>query len=295
VTVETTKHRVFQFLDASILPDNMLIAVASDDAYCLGVLSSRIHGTWAVRAGGWLGMGNDPRYSKSRCFDPFPFPNASESHKVKLRVIAEEIDALRKRVLAEHPDLTLTGLYNVLEKLRQGVAADALDEDERHTLDAGLVLVLKELHERLDAAVATAYGWPADMADDDILAHVVALNRERTREEASGTVRWLRPAYQIPRFGTVRQRLDLTGVAAGQDAAARGKPTFPSDDVQQTAAIMAALAETTVPMDAATIAARFRQGRRIEPAVSATLAAIARMGFVVPAAQGNAFALRRGA
>lgn len=40
-TVETTKHRVFQFLDASILPDNMLVAVGSDDAFILGVLSSR--------------------------------------------------------------------------------------------------------------------------------------------------------------------------------------------------------------------------------------------------------------
>ncbi len=292
-TVETTKHRTFQFLDASILPDNMLVAIGSDDAYCLGVLSSRIHGIWAVRAGGWLGMGNDPRYSKSRCFDPFPFPIASESQKATIRAIAEEIDALRKQVLAEHPKLTLTGLYNVLEKLRQGIAAEALDDDERHILDAGLVLVLKELHERLDSAVAAAYAWPANLADDDVLARIVALNRERAREEASGTVRWLRPAYQIPRFGTVRQRLDLTGVAAGQDAVARVKPTFPSDDVQQTAAVMAALADATTPMDAPSIAARFRQGRRVEPAVSATLAAIARMGFVVPASDRNAFALRR--
>lgn len=65
-TVETTKHRVFQFLDINILPDHMLIAVGSEDAFNLGVLSSRIHGTWALRAGGWLGVGNDPRYSKSR-------------------------------------------------------------------------------------------------------------------------------------------------------------------------------------------------------------------------------------
>jgi hypothetical protein len=28
-TVETAKHRTFQFLDASVLPDNKLIAIAS--------------------------------------------------------------------------------------------------------------------------------------------------------------------------------------------------------------------------------------------------------------------------
>ena len=63
-TVETTKHRVFQFLDIGIFPDHMLIAVGSEDAVDLGILSSRIHTVWALRAGGWLGVGNDPRYSK---------------------------------------------------------------------------------------------------------------------------------------------------------------------------------------------------------------------------------------
>src|SRR5581483_1040796 len=64
VTVETSKHRLFQFLPEQILPDNMLICVADSDAYVLGVLSYRINLVWALRAGGWLGVGNDPRYSK---------------------------------------------------------------------------------------------------------------------------------------------------------------------------------------------------------------------------------------
>jgi hypothetical protein len=29
----------------------------------------------------------------------------------------------------------------------------------------------------------------------------VALNAARAAEEASGTIRWLRPDYQLPRFG----------------------------------------------------------------------------------------------
>src|SRR5690349_13045591 len=107
--------------------------------------------------------------------------------------MAEELDAHRKRVLAEHPHLTLTGLYNVLEKLRSSTAPDALSTADRRIFDDGLVLILKELHDRLDAEVAAAYGWPADISDNDILARLVALNHERVQEEAAGNVRWLRP------------------------------------------------------------------------------------------------------
>lgn len=47
-TVETAKHRTFQFLDASILPDNKLIAIALSNAFHFGVLSSGAHTTWAL-------------------------------------------------------------------------------------------------------------------------------------------------------------------------------------------------------------------------------------------------------
>jgi hypothetical protein len=76
-TVETSKHRFFVFLNASVLPDNMLVNIASSDAYVLGVLSSRIHVCWALAAGGTLE--DRPRYNKTRCFEPFPFPEVSEA------------------------------------------------------------------------------------------------------------------------------------------------------------------------------------------------------------------------
>ena len=43
-------------------------------------------------------------------------------------------------MFAEHPHLTLTGRYNVLEKLRAGTSADALDIADRRIFDDGLVL-----------------------------------------------------------------------------------------------------------------------------------------------------------
>ena len=197
-TTETSKHRVFQFIPVRVLPDHMILAIAIDDAASLGVLSSRFHAVWSLASGGRLGVGNDPRYNKSRCFDPFPFPACTPAQQVAIRAMGEELDAHRKRQQAAHPGLTLTNLYNVLAKLRSG---EALTAKEKTIHEQGLCSVLKDLHDRLDAAVADAYGWPVDLPDDELLARLVALNAERAAEEAAGTIRWLRPDYQIPLLG----------------------------------------------------------------------------------------------
>jgi hypothetical protein len=155
-TGQTARHRVFQFLDAAILPDDKLIAIALDDAHALGVLSSGLHVTWALAAGGNLGVGNDPVYNKSKCFDAFPFPAATSDRQSRIRDLAEQLDAHRKRQQAQHPGLTLTGLYNVLEKLKAG---EALSAKEKDIHAKGLVSVLKTLHDEIDRAVLEAYGW----------------------------------------------------------------------------------------------------------------------------------------
>jgi len=103
VTVETSKHRTFQFLNSGILLDNKLTAIASADAVHLGVLSSRIHGVWSLAAGSWLGVGNDPVYAKSRCFNPFPFPDTAEQQKARIRELAERLDAHRKAAQRRAP------------------------------------------------------------------------------------------------------------------------------------------------------------------------------------------------
>ncbi len=296
-TVETAKHRIFQFLDASILPDNMLVAFAANDAFTLGILSSRIHQNWTTANAGSLGVYiGDVRYTKSRCFDPFPFPLATPAQKKHISAIAEELDAHRKRVLADHAHLTLTGLYNVLERLRAGATASELEEAERRIFDDGLVLIMKELHDELDEAVAGAYGWPADLPAKDMLARLVALNKERAQEEARGLVHWLRPDYQVPRFGSAKDKaeLDLVGGAMAPGlAASAAKPSFPADDVAQTAAIMAKLAAAPRPLDAIMLSGAFKQGRRIAPRVDATLAALVRAGFVSRVDGGAGFVLHR--
>lgn len=206
VTAETAKHRTFQFLDSSVLPDNMLIAIASEDAFDLGVLSSSVHVTWALAAGGTLE--DRPRYNKTRCFETFPFPSDDTglTGELERRIarLAEHIDAHRKRQQAAHPGLTLTGMYNVLEKLRRG---EPLSTKDTAIHEQGLVNVLKALHDELDVAMLAAYGW-GDLIDAfsndpqvvaaTLLQRLVTLNTARAAEEAAGKVRWLRPQFQNP-------------------------------------------------------------------------------------------------
>jgi len=191
VTVETAKHRIFSFVNIEVLPDNMLVCVANGDAFILGALSSRAHVLWTLSRG--ANLEDRPRYTKSLCFDPFPFPDCTEREQATIAAIAEELDAMRKERLRLHPDLTLTGLYNVSAKLRSG---EPLTAAERGIHDRGLIGVLRRLHDDLDRAVLAAYGWPSDLGDDDLLSHLVALNRERAEEEWRGKIRWLRPEFQ---------------------------------------------------------------------------------------------------
>ena len=240
-------------------------------------------------------MGNDPRYSKSKVFDPFPFPSHGELLTAKIRAVAEEIDSFRKGRLKEHDSLTLTQMYNVLEKLR---ANAALDEDEEAIKENGLTLILKELHDKLDRLVFQAYGWPQTLSDEEILAKLVALNHERAAEEKRGHVRWLRPDYQIPRFGK-----DIDKMAAKEEGAqiaadlglpepTARKPSFPSDAVAQTAAVFGALASARGPVDAAAIAANYRKTRNLEATIFNVLESLNRLGHV-SSKDGKTFEIRR--
>jgi hypothetical protein len=202
-TPVTSKHRVFVFLEGDILPDDALIAIASKDPFHLGVMSSRVHTQWTRGAGGWLGVGNDLRYLKSKVFDPFPFPDPAPEQRARIASLAEELDATRKAALAEVPRLTMTELYNLRERIAAG---EALAGEAQARATAARAYIVHQLHEEIDRAVAEAYGWPAELAPSEIVARLVALNAERRSEEARGHVRWLRPEYQEPRFG--KKKLD---------------------------------------------------------------------------------------
>ncbi|MFC5344149.1 class I SAM-dependent DNA methyltransferase [Brevundimonas staleyi] len=178
VTAETAKHRTFRFLEADIVPDNTLICVADDDAATLSILSSRAHAVWCAARGGRLE--DRPRYTKTACFDPFPFPPPDEPTRAALRDAGEKLEAHRQRVLAENPDLTLTGLYNLLAAQRSGKGFTA---EQNETARRAQLLRLGHLHETIDGLTAQAYGWPTVQTDAETLAALIALNRIQAERE----------------------------------------------------------------------------------------------------------------
>jgi hypothetical protein len=302
-TTETAKHRSFVFIDGDVFPDQKVRVVVTGDAHVLGVLSSAVHVEWALATGGRLGVGNDPVYNNTRCFEPFPFPSddtgLTPALADRIRHLAEEIDAHRKARQAAHTDVTLTGLYNVLAKLR---AEEPLTAKEKILHEHGLVAVLRSWHDELDAAVLQAYGWsdlqPA-LADqrpaaaearaaavETLLERLVALNAQRAAEEAAGTVRWLRPEFQA-RAPAAQAGLDVTVAQAEDEAAAPAAPPaapvakrpWPTGLPEQIKAVAELLATSPTPLALADLESRFQaRGRWRErlPVILDTLAALGR-------------------
>ena len=197
--------------------------------------------------------------------------------------------------------LTKTGMYNVLEKLRR---EEPLTDKEKKIHEQGLVSVLRELHDDLDRAVLSAYGWdhlaeklvgrpgattpwpekPEDQleAEDELLQRLVDLNHQRAAEEAQGKVRWLRPEFQAPEEAGTQGELD-----AGQTDAAISeitnrrtnqvtKKVWPKTLQEQIRAVRDQLA--SAPMDAATLAIHFKC--KPEKSVTQVLEAQTELGMV---------------
>ncbi len=77
VTPRVSKHRVFLWAPRPTLPDTRLFVFARDDDFFLGVLQSRFHEVWSLATASWHGVGNDPTYNATVCFETFPFPETS--------------------------------------------------------------------------------------------------------------------------------------------------------------------------------------------------------------------------
>ncbi len=279
-TVKTAKYRVFHFLSGDLLHDSKLISVSSDDAFVLGTLSSVVHCIWAVTTGSNLGVGNDPTYVISRCFDPYPFPLATDEQKYRIRNLSERLDAHRKRQLNEHVELTLTNMYNVMDMLRSGAP---LSPKERAIHDNGLVSVLRQLHDELDGVVLEAYGWidlmtlmkiaqgtdrPSEnlsqnearrMFDEAILERLIELNSHRAAEEARGQVQWLRPEFQNSNAQATATQIEIdTGPEAVDGGAAPLQQLpWPKDTIEQVRAVAEVIGSSSIPLSLEDIANRF--------------------------------------
>ncbi len=191
VTPRVAKHRLFVWVDAPVCPDSATVAVARDDDTTFGILHSRFHEVWSLRLGTWLGKGNDPRYTSTTTFETFPFPEgltpdlpaadyANDPRAMAIAQEAQRLVELRDRWLnppewVEWVDEPVSG-YPKRPVPRDEEAATALKKRTLTNLYNDRPQWLEDAHASLDAAVAAAYGWSADISDDDVLRELLALN-----------------------------------------------------------------------------------------------------------------------
>jgi hypothetical protein len=301
-TSYVASHRVFRLVDRVVAPDDTIVVVACDSVALVAILSSHIHATWAAAAGGKLGVGNDQRWNKSLCFEPFPFPVLNRLESGHWVGTMARIDQHRESALASDDRVTITKIYNVVEKLRSDTP---LTPAERTIHELAACGILRDLHDELDRLVAEAYGWPWPMEKEEILERLVALHDERIEEEKRGLIRWLRPDYQIPRFAPEQAAatlaLDETPAAKpkrGKKAKVGEAPTapqakmpWPATVVEQITAITAALAQR--PQSAGELSAAFAGAS--SALVARHLETLALMGEIALAADGRYHPVRRAA
>ena len=190
-TPTVAKHRLFVWCDVRICPDHQLIVITRDDDVTFGILHSRFHEAWSLRLCTWLGKGNDPRYTPTTTFETFPFPDgltpntpaadyADDPRAAAIADAAQRLVELRDRWLNPHEwvewlDEPVPG-YPTRPVPRDETAATALKTRTLTNLYNTRPQWLADAHATLDAVVATAYGWPTDISDDDALAELLALN-----------------------------------------------------------------------------------------------------------------------
>ena len=202
VTPTIAKHRMFAWLERSVVPDHQLIAFARDDDVTFGILHSRLHELWSLRMCTWLGVGNDPRYTPSTCFETVPVPEgltpnipaesyANDPRAGRIAAAAKRLNELREAwlnpsdLVKREPEVVPGYPDRILPK--DSKAAAILKKRTLTNLYNERPAWLDHAHKELDEAVAAAYGWPADLSDEEILKRLFDLNQERAgKQEATG-------------------------------------------------------------------------------------------------------------
>jgi hypothetical protein len=200
-TARVATHRVFVWLDTVILPDSKVIAIALDDDANFGIIHSRIHEAWTIASCGMHGVGKDPTYNPTTCFETFPFPRPTDGQRAVIAEAGQELDRLRNNWLyppdwtreevlefrgfvsgpwaryVHDPDSSGVGTVRFPRLVpKDAASAQALAARTLTNLYNENPTWLKDAHAELDAAVFAAYDWKPGMSDEEILAGLLELN-----------------------------------------------------------------------------------------------------------------------
>ena len=195
LTPMISKHRVFAFVDARVMPENKSIAFASNSYVLLGILQSKFHEVWSLSLCTYMGVGNDPSYSPSRCFETFPLPAClqPDGSAEKLAAASRIEEATRKLDELRENWLRPAKLVRRVPEVVGGFPDRILPVDGAASLELKKRTLtnlynarpswLDKAHAALDAAVASAYGFVSAFNDDEIVAFLLALNSERAAKK----------------------------------------------------------------------------------------------------------------
>jgi type II restriction/modification system DNA methylase subunit YeeA len=193
VTPRIAKHRLFVWCHKSILPDCQLVAIAREDDTTFGILHSRFHQVWALRKG--TSLEDRPRYTATTTFETFPFPEglspdipadryASDPRAIAITDAARSLDRLRENWL-NPPELVkvvpevVPGFPDRVIPINE-TASRELKKRTLTNLYNRRPAWIDQAHRRLDDAVAKAYGWPADISEEEALKKLLELNLSRS-------------------------------------------------------------------------------------------------------------------
>jgi type II restriction/modification system DNA methylase subunit YeeA len=194
VTPQVSKHRVFVWMSAAVVPDHALMAIPRDDDVTFGILQSKIHELWALRLG--TSLEDRPRYTPTTTFETFPFPSgltpnlaadhySKDPRATRIAAAAAGLNKLREawlnppelvrrvpEVVAEFPERLLPKNETAATKLKARTLTNLYNE---------MPAWLQHAHRELNEAVAAAYGWEWPLSDDEVLKRLLTLNQSRAK------------------------------------------------------------------------------------------------------------------
>ena len=188
-------------MDSRVRADKNVTVIARDDYTALGVLQSKFHIAWSLRLG--TSLEDRPRYTPTTTFETFPFPEgltpnipakdyANSPRAIAIAKAAKRLDELRNAWL-NPPDL-----IDIVPEVVPGYPDRILPKNEKAAAELKKRTLtnlynarpqwLADAHRDLDAAAAAAYGWPADISEEDALAKLLELNLARAGAGAADQV-----------------------------------------------------------------------------------------------------------
>ncbi len=190
VAARTTKHLNFSALPTNYVFTDALYVFTTDKWDQYAVVQTTLHEVWARKYSGALKQ--DLRYSPSKCFDTFPFPEFIWQISNQGLVDIGERYHEHRRALMRSLWLGLTDIYNLFharDLTPELVAKVSKKSDEE--ADAGYhgLLKLRRLHQELDEAVRDAYGWHDLKLDHDFYEVETLPENDRVRYTISPTAR----------------------------------------------------------------------------------------------------------